>query len=105
MILRVDIRYRAIKEEINIFGINNKSPTSVPNSDLSSFVRGVSMLASTTAIQSVFSALNRKFDMLFKKRAFIHWYLDDGMELHEFQDARTNLAVLEKDYEEVNIDL
>lgn len=86
-------------------GINNKSPTSVPNSDLSSFVRGVSMLASTTAIQSVFSALNRKFDMLFKKRAFIHWYLDDGMELHEFQDARTNLAVLEKDYEEVNIDL
>lgn len=43
--------------------------------------------------------------MMFQKRAFIHWYLQEGMELYEFEDARTNLAILEKDYEEVNIDL
>lgn len=86
-------------------GNNNKPPISVPNSELSSYVRGVSMLASTTAIQGVFSALNRKFDMMYQKRAFLHWYIDDGMELYEFDEARTNLAVLEKDYEEVNIDL
>lgn len=86
-------------------GNNNKPPVSVPYSELSSSIRGVSMLAATTAIQGVFGALNRKFDMMYQKRAFLHWYLDEGMEMYEFDEARTNLATLEKDYEEVNIDL
>lgn len=86
-------------------GLNNKPPHSMSDYELCSNVRGVSMLASTTSVRDVFSSLNRKFDMMYRKRAFIHWYLDDGMELHEFEDARTNLAVLEKDYEELNIDL
>lgn len=86
-------------------GNNSKPPVSLPSSDLSSPVRGVSLLASTTSIQGVFSALNRKFDAMYQKRAFTHWYLDEGMELFEFDDARTNLAALEKDYEEINTDL
>lgn len=86
-------------------GNNSKPPVSAKDSELSSCIRGVSMLAATTAIQGVFGALNRKFDMMYHKRAFLHWYLDEGMEMYEFDEARINLAVLEKDYEEVNIDL
>ena len=41
------------------------------------------------------------YDLLMNQKAFVHWYLQEGMEQGDFAEAREDLAFLRKDYQDM----
>merc|ERR1712080_743857 len=57
-------------------GINYQPPTVIPGGDLAKVQRAVCMLSNTTAIAEAWARLDHKFDLMYAKRAFVHWYVE-----------------------------
>ena len=50
----------------------------ISGGDLAHVQRAVCMLSNTTAIAEAWARLDHKFDLMYAKRAFVHWYVGEG---------------------------
>jgi tubulin alpha len=75
-------------------GINHCPATVVPGGDIAKTLRSLLMIANTTAIGEVMGRIGKRFDLMHRKRAFVHHYVGQGMEEAEIAEARENLAAL-----------
>lgn len=104
-------------------GVNYQPPTCITAGDLALTDKAVCMLSNSTAIRFVWKKLAQKFGDLFARKAFVHHYVNEGMdatiemitifcsdlpilfilgfEEGELLDAKENMETLIQDYEEI----
>merc|ERR1711971_926465 len=69
-------------------GLNDEPPAVLPDDDVAPAKRNVVMIGNNTAISRVFSErISKKYDLMYSQRAFVHWYVGEGMEEGEFAEA------------------
>ncbi|RXG72889.1 Tubulin beta-2 chain [Armadillidium vulgare] len=65
--------------------------------------RGLKMSATfignSTSIQELFKRVSEQFSSMFRRRAFLHWYLNEGMDEMEFTEAESNMNDLISEYQ------
>jgi tubulin beta len=60
----------------------------------------VTFLGNTTAIQELFKRVSDQFTAMFKRKAFLHWYTQEGMDEMEFTEAESNMQDLVAEYQQ-----
>ncbi|KAL6941928.1 Tubulin beta chain (Beta tubulin) [Hanseniaspora vineae] len=57
-------------------------------------------IGNSTSIQELFKRIGTQFNAMFKKKAFLHWYITEGMEELEFSEAESNMNDLVNEYQQ-----
>ncbi|KAI0220865.1 Tubulin beta chain (Beta tubulin) [Massospora cicadina] len=57
-------------------------------------------IGNNTAIQELFKRVNEQFTSMFRRKAFIHWYTNEGMDEMEFTEAESNMNDLVSEYQQ-----
>ena len=57
-------------------------------------------IGNTTSIQELFKRTHAQFSLMFRRKAFLHWYTGEGMDEMEFTEAESNLLDLIAEYEQ-----
>jgi tubulin beta len=66
--------------------------------------RGLKMsttfIGNSTAIQEMFKRVAEQFTLMFRRKAFLHWYTGEGMDEMEFTEAESNMNDLVSEYQQ-----
>uniref|UniRef100_A0A4W3JTM3 Tubulin beta chain n=1 Tax=Callorhinchus milii TaxID=7868 RepID=A0A4W3JTM3_CALMI len=66
--------------------------------------RGLKMsstfIGNNTAIQELFKRISEQFSLMFRRKAFLHWYTAEGMDEMEFTEAENNTNDLVSEYQQ-----
>lgn len=101
--------------ETALADIHNKNSGSfvewIPDSMLSSichisnkdFATSAVMLGNTTSIQTIFQRLESQFEPMLKRKAFMHHYIQQGLDWNEMTEAQNNIRDLISEYQQYEL--
>merc|ERR1711997_1248804 len=69
-------------------GLNAVPAKQLDDDKMAAANRNVTMIGNNVAVSRVFTErINAKYDLMYAQRAFVHWYVGEGMEEGEFSEA------------------
>jgi len=79
-------------------------PNNIKTSICSIPPRGLKMsttfIGNSTSIQEMFKRVSEQFTLMFRRKAFLHWYTGEGMDEMEFTEAESNMNDLISEYQQ-----
>jgi len=57
-------------------------------------------IGNSTSIQEMFKRVSDQFTLMFRRKAFLHWYTGEGMDEMEFTEAESNINDLVAEYQQ-----
>jgi len=57
-------------------------------------------LLNTTSISQSLSRIQTNFEKMFARKAYVHWYTEEGMDVAEFEEALMNIKDLISEYQQ-----
>jgi tubulin beta len=80
--------------------IPNNVKTAVCDVAPRGFKMSATFVGNSTAIQELFKRVSTQFSAMFKRKAFLHWYIGEGMDEMEFTEAESNMNDLVSEYQQ-----
>jgi len=80
--------------------IPNNIKSSVCDISPKGLAMAVTFLGNSTSIMEMFKRVIEQFTLMFRRKAFLHWYTGEGMDEMEFTEAESNLNDLVSEYQQ-----
>ena len=96
------VEWTSDKPMVKFIDDGKPSNRQLKNDDILMTDKQVSMLMNNTCFARLFNQrINKRYDILYNQRCFVHHFIKHGMVEGEFKEAREDLGFLHKDYLDV----
>jgi len=80
--------------------IPNNIKTSICDVPHKGLKMSTTFIGNSTSIQEMFKRVAEQFTLMFRRKAFLHWYTGEGMDEMEFTEAESNMNDLISEYQQ-----
>ena len=86
--------------EMFVDWIPNNIKSSICNIAPPGLPMSATFVGNSTSIQELFKRVSEQFSLMFRRKAFLHWYTSEGMDEMELTEAESNINDLVSEYQQ-----
>ena len=70
-------------------GLNENICAATKNDEMATFKRNCTMIGNNACVTSIINRMCRSFDLMYSQRAYVHWFVGEGMESGEYAEVKS----------------